>query len=102
MVNRLYLVTFPLFAGPHRREWAADDTRYPAITLPYAESYLQAENGLRYLAPEVVMLFKAKLQRPKDQQDFDTVLPALDEQQRTRLRTWLERTEPSHRSLDAL
>ncbi len=84
-----------------------DDTtwayrRDPTITLPYAEAYLQAENGLRYLAPEVVMLFKAKLQRPKDQQDFDTVLPALDEQQRARLRTWLERTEPSHLWLDAL
>jgi hypothetical protein len=88
------------------RERHADTTwtfrRHPTITLPYAEAYLQAENGLRYLAPELVVLFKAKHTRPKDQQDFDTVLPALDTHQRARLRTWLERTQPAHHWLDAL
>jgi hypothetical protein len=76
--------------------------RDPAITLPYAEAYLEADSGLRYLAPELVMLFKAKHQRPKDQQDFETVLPALDPRQRTRLRAWLERTHPAHPWLDTL
>jgi len=88
------------------RERQDDETwtyrRDPSITLPQAEAYLRAENGLRYLAPELVVLFKAMHQRPKDQQDFDTVLPALHMQQRARLRTWLERTAPAHRWLDAL
>lgn len=90
-----------VFREPH------DDTtwtyrRDPTITLPYAEAYLQGGNGLRYLAPELVLLFKAKHQRPKDEQDFDTVLPVLDERRRTRLRTLLEQTEPHHSWLDTL
>jgi len=84
-----------------------DDTtwtyrRDPTITLPSAEAYLQTGNGLRYLTPELVLLFKAEHQRPKDEQDFAAVLPMLDRRQRTRLRTWLERTGAGHRWLDVL
>jgi hypothetical protein len=76
--------------------------RDPTITLPYAAAYLEAEGGVRYLAPELVILFKAKHHRPKDQQDFDTVLPTLDLRRRARLREWLERTQRAHPWLDAL
>jgi hypothetical protein len=76
--------------------------RDPTITVPYVEAYLRTEHGLRYLAPELAVLFKAKHQRPKDEQDFVAVLPAMNEQQRHRLRTWLERTEPGHAWLKAL
>jgi hypothetical protein len=76
--------------------------RDPTITLPDAEAYFEADSGLRYLAPELVMLFKSKHLRPKDQQDFDTVLTALNARQRNRLRAWLERTQPAHPWLDAL
>jgi hypothetical protein len=76
--------------------------RDPTIALPVAEAYLRADDGLRYLAPELVLLFKAPHTRPKDQQDFETVLPTLGTAQRSRLRTWLQRTAPGHRWIDSL
>jgi hypothetical protein len=84
-----------------------DDTawvyrRDRTITVPVAEAFLQSEDGLRYLAPELVLLFKAKHQRLKDQQDFDAVAPTLNTRQRARLRTLLGRTEPAHSWLDLL
>ena len=76
--------------------------RDPTITLPHDEAHLRAVNGLHYLAPELVILFKAKHPRPKDEKDFVTVLPELNGQQRQRLRVWLEQAEPDHAWLDAL
>jgi hypothetical protein len=35
-------------------------------------------NGTPYLVPEIVLLFKAKHDRPKDNADFAEVLPLLD------------------------
>ena len=70
--------------------------------MPSDRAYRQAGNGLRYLTPELVVLFKAKHCRPRDQHDVDVLLPDLDAEQRARLLAWLERSEPGHRWLDAL
>ncbi len=76
--------------------------RNPAIRLPYDEVYARSADGIPYVVPELVLLFKAKTTRPKDQTDFDTVLPTLDDRQRVRLHRWLAATHPDHPWLAAL
>jgi hypothetical protein len=45
-------------------------------------------DGIPFLAPEVVLLFKARSKADRDQHDVETVLPALDAGQRS----WLQDT----------
>lgn len=52
--------------------------------------------GVRYLAPSNVLLFKAKNTRPKDDLDFDAVLPVLTAEERLTLLTWLQLLHPNH------
>ena len=70
--------------------------RSPLITLPMDEAVRRTGDGIPYLAPEAQLLMKAKGLRPKDEADFDEVLPALDEGQRAWLRSALERAHPDH------
>ena len=51
---------------------------------------------MRYLRPEIVLLFKARHAREKDQQDFDATLPVLGAVQRGWLREWLVVVHPGH------
>jgi hypothetical protein len=53
-------------------------------------------DGRRVLAPEVQLLYKSKGMRPKDQADYDAVLPALSPEQRQWLRGALMIESPSH------
>ncbi len=55
-----------------------------------------------YLVPEIVLLFKAKHVRPKDQADFDGVLPLLDPDAAGWLRRMLARVHPGHAWIGAL
>ena len=63
--------------------------RDPSVTLPLSYARQFSPLGLSYLAPEATLLFKANVLRgtvrPKDQQDFEGVLPALD----AAARAWL-------------
>jgi hypothetical protein len=63
--------------------------RDPRIKLPVAEILETNAEGLRYLRPEIELLFKARDLRPKDEADFTAVLPALDRGRRDRLRDML-------------
>lgn len=68
--------------------------RVPTITRPLDEVILRTGDGIPFLAPEVQLLYKAGSRggvRPKDQVDFDTVLPHLDETRRA----WLRDVLPS-------
>ncbi|UGT62450.1 hypothetical protein [Nocardia asteroides] len=67
-----------------------------SITLPYDELILRTVDGIPYVIPEVVLLFKAKYRRAKDEADFLRALPALNEARRTRLSDWLSRVHPGH------
>lgn len=49
------------------------------------------DDGIRYLAPEVALLFKAKHHRPKDDADLAHAWPLLDDAQRGFLRDGVER-----------
>lgn len=53
-------------------------------------------DGVRYLNPEIVLAFKARLSRPKDEHDFAAILPMLDREQRAFLADYLTRREPEH------
>jgi hypothetical protein len=75
--------------------------RDPAVTMPMAEALWSAD-GVRYLQPEIQLLYKARGLRPKDQQDFDATLPALDPTRRSWLADALLRTSPGHPWLAAL
>ena len=76
--------------------------RDPSITLPRADSIMTATGGIPFLAPEIVLLFKAKALRPKDQTDFGAALLRLTAKQRTWLIAALTKTHPGHPWLAAL
>jgi len=59
-------------------------------------------DGVPYLVPEVVLLVKAKHARPRDEDDFATALPLVDEPARTWLIHALERVHPRHAWLERL
>jgi hypothetical protein len=84
-----------VFREPHDGEtwiFRHDD----AIRLPYNEIIHHTPGGIPYLAPELVLLFKAKHARPKDQADFDETIPHLTPAQRQTLAGFLARAHPGH------
>lgn len=70
--------------------------REPNVSLPLFELGLRSELGIPILRPEIVLLYKAKSPRPKDEADFISVLPALDGAQATWLGEALDRCHPGH------
>jgi hypothetical protein len=63
---------------------------------------LRTAGGVPFQRPEIVLLFKAKHARPRDDGDLQAVLPALERERRAWLAEWLERIHPGHRWLDAI
>ncbi|WP_345639357.1 nucleotidyltransferase domain-containing protein [Rugosimonospora acidiphila] len=87
-----------VFREPHDGEtWICRHD--PTIRLPYREIIHHTADGIPYLAPELVLLFKARHARPKDQADFDAVVPHLTLAGRTTLAELLARAHPGHRWL---
>jgi hypothetical protein len=76
--------------------------RDETIRLPYSEIICYSADGIPYLAPELVLLFKAKHARQKDQADFDATVPQLTPTQRDVLAELLARVHPGHQWLAAL
>jgi hypothetical protein len=60
----------------------------PGIRRPLAGIGRTTSDGIRYLAPEIQLYYKAKDPRPKDEADFTAVLPFLTQPQQQ----WLSRT----------
>jgi hypothetical protein len=75
-------------------EWVC--RRDERIRLAYDDVVERTTEGIPYLRPEVVILFKAKQARPKDEADLAAVLPLLDPPRRRLLRQWLELVHPGH------
>jgi hypothetical protein len=72
------------------------------IRLPQSWAIARSADGIPYAQPEIVLLFKSKEVRPKDQGDFDAVLPLLDARQRRWLADAIRLVDPTHRWLPAL
>lgn len=90
-----------VFREPHDGDvWIC--RRDPTIRMPYADIIRHTTDGIPYLIPELVLLFKAKAARPKDQADFDNTLPLLNLEQRRALSGFLARVHPGHAWLSAL
>jgi hypothetical protein len=90
-----------VFREPHDGEtWIC--RRDETIRLPYSEIIHHTPGGIPYLAPELVLLFKAKHTRPKDQADFDATIPHMTPAQRQTLAELLARVHPGHHWLRSL
>ena len=90
-----------VFREPHAAgTWVC--RRDERIRRPYDEVIARTPDGIPYLVPEVVLLFKAKHDRPKDHADFEGTLPLLSEEQRTWLADGLARVHPGHVWLERL
>ncbi|MFE0130847.1 nucleotidyltransferase domain-containing protein [Streptomyces sp. NPDC059037] len=86
---------FDVFREPHEGgTWFC--RRDEKLRLPYDAIIERTPDGVPYLVPELVLLFKAKALRPKDQADFDGVLPLLGRTRRDALSGWLELIHPGH------
>jgi hypothetical protein len=72
------------------------------VRLPYARLIERTADGIPYARPEVVLLFKAKAARPKDDDDLAAVLPALEPERRRWLAEALALIHPGHRWLAQL
>jgi hypothetical protein len=72
------------------------------LRLPYAEVIARTADGIPYARPEIVLLFKAKAARPKDDADLAAILPLLEPAARHWLVAALDLVHPGHRWLAAL
>ena len=90
------------------RRWRVDVFREPSedgswvsrrdasLRLRYDELIERTADGIPYARPEVVLLFKAKAARAKDEADLAAVLPLLDADRRRLLARWIEQVHPGH------
>jgi hypothetical protein len=79
--------------GPRR--WVFKRDR--SISLPLEEATWVAEDGIRYLRPELVLAHKLRLARPVDDDDLEAALRLLDADALTWFRDVLVRLDPEHR-----
>lgn len=76
--------------------------RNPAITKPLSKLYLTNDRGIEFLCPEVVLLYKSKAPREKDEQDFQATVKYLETNARRWLKAALSVCDPQHKWLDFL
>lgn len=90
-----------IFREPHDgAAWIC--RRDETIRRPYAEIINTTEDGIPYMLPEIVLLFKAKHDQPKDNADFAGALPLLDSARRRWLADALQSVHPGHHWLAEL
>ena len=74
----------------------------PDHVVPVDEATWVDAAGLRHLRPEIVLFFKARHRRPKDERDLDRAWPLLDAGQRTWLRDAVRTLDAANPWLDRL
>lgn len=79
--------------GTHE-SWAYK--RDPSFRRPRAEMVMRTADGIPYLNPSAVLLFKARDPRPKDQQDFERAMPNLPASERAWLKSCLDALHPGN------
>jgi hypothetical protein len=72
------------------------------LSLPRASAGGRTAAGIPYVAPQIVLLFKAKAMRDKDQADFAAVAPRLSDEARAWLTHALRASHPGHPWIDSL
>ncbi|MCA1012901.1 nucleotidyltransferase domain-containing protein [Halobacillus halophilus] len=72
------------------------------IKFPLSYMHLRSEQGVPYLNPEIVLLYKAKNTREKDHQDFHSIFPHLNERQKEWIKQSLMHHQPEHVWLEKL
>ncbi|MEV5986343.1 hypothetical protein AB0L85_15155 [Streptomyces sp. NPDC052051] len=84
-----------VFREPHDGDtWIC--RRDETIRLPCSDIVHHTQDGIPYLAPELVLLFKAKHARRKDRTDFEATVPHMTSAQRQTLAELLARVHPGH------
>jgi hypothetical protein len=84
-----------VFREPHDGDtWIC--RRDATLRRPYTEVLARTADGVPYVVPEIVLLFKAKAARPKDAADLGSVLPHLASPARAWLADALDRAHPGH------
>ncbi len=86
-----------LFLERRAEEWVY--RRDPRVTLAWDRLSFHSAAGFDALVPEIVLLFKAKAPKEKDQADFETLMPRMAYDRRAWLRAALEVAHPGHRWL---
>ena len=66
------------------------------MTKPIAEIGSTSDLGVPFLRPEIVLLFKAKRPRRRDEEDFRNLLEVLSGESRSWLRSALSVVHPGH------
>jgi len=90
-----------VFREPHDGDtWIC--RRDASIRLPYQDVIRRTADGIPFVAPEIVLLFKAKHAKTKDEADLSRALPTLNSKQRSWLKDALERAHPAHPWMDRL
>lgn len=72
------------------------------LNAPRAWAAGRTAAGIPYVAPQVVLLFKAKAARDKDEADFALVAPRLSPEARDWLAAALRRIQPGHHWIEKL
>jgi hypothetical protein len=72
------------------------------VTKPAPEIYLTNDAGIRFLAPEIVLLYKSKNPREKDEQDFQAAAKHLENEAKQWLRNALSFCYLEHKWLEFL
>lgn len=83
-----------LLAESEGDEWVF--TRDARVRRPLTQLGALDARGIPFLAPEVVLLYKAKARRPVDELDLATALPRMTPQQVAWLRDALALAHPGH------
>lgn len=76
--------------------------RWPEHVAPVEEVTWAAADGVRYLRPEVTVMMKARLDRPKDREDLDVTWPLLTDPERAWVREAVALAHPGHPWLERL
>jgi hypothetical protein len=83
-----------------REPWDGEDwvfRRDPRIRRPLAEAIMFSQDAIPYLAPEIVLLFKAKSPKEKDEADLALTLPTFTLERIEWLRNALEIVHTKHK-----
>jgi len=90
-----------VFREPHNGDtWIC--RRDASIRLRYRDIIRRTADGILFVASEIVLLFKAKHAKTKDEADLSRTLPILNPKQRSWLKDALEHAHPCHPWMDRL